>query len=63
MVPCHTYYIYETWISKEMGRGEVLKSSYGGKPQREEVIFMWAVDPSRYHDNGNARTIWKSVQC
>ena len=40
-----------------MGRGEVLKSSYGGKPQREEVIFMRAVDPSRYHDSVNARTI------
>ena len=33
MVPCHSCYIYGTWRSKEVGRGEVLKSSYGGGGQ------------------------------
>ena len=28
MLPCHSYYIYGTWTSKEVGG---LKSSYGGK--------------------------------
>ena len=30
MVPCHSCYIYETWRSKEVVRGEILKSSHGG---------------------------------
>ena len=30
LVPCHSCYIYGTWRSEEVGRGEVLKSSYGG---------------------------------
>ena len=29
MVPCHSCHIYGTWRSKEVGRGEVLKSSNG----------------------------------
>ena len=27
---CHSCYIYGTWRSKEVGRGEVLESSSGG---------------------------------
>ena len=33
MLPCHIYYIYGTWRSKELGD---LKSSFGGRER-----FLW----------------------
>ena len=30
MVPCHSCNVFRTWRSKEVGRGEILKSSVGG---------------------------------
>ena len=51
MVPCHNCFIHEVWRSKELGRGEVLKSSYSGvgKSQLGGPNFMWGTDPSRHH--------------
>ena len=48
IVPCHGYYIYETWRSKEVGGN--FKVSYNGQVTKGEgPIFMVGVDPSRHH--------------
>ena len=57
MLPCHSH-IYGTWKSKEVRRGEVLKTSYKGmggggvKPQRGggSIFMAGGVDPSRHHE-------------
>ena len=47
MVPCRSCNIYGTWRTGEGGKD--LKSSYGGKPQRQGQISIGGIDASRHH--------------
>ena len=42
MVHCHSSHICGTWKSRGRG-GEILKSPYGGKPQRGGGIFYGGI--------------------
>ena len=37
MVPYHSFYIYGTWRSRDVGRGRLLKLSYGGEQATKGV--------------------------
>ena len=39
MVPCHSCYVYVTWASRVVGKGRLLKSSYGGNLQMGRPIY------------------------
>ena len=39
MVPCRSRYVYVDWASREVGKGRLLKSSYGGNPQMGRPIY------------------------
>ena len=46
MVSCHNCFIYETWRNKEVGRVEVLKSSFrGASLQGVDQILYWQLTP------------------
>ena len=50
MLPCHSFYIYRTWKSKELGEFKVILWG-GAKHKRDEDFFMGGVDASGYHDH------------
>ena len=51
-------------MSKEVGRGDVLKSPYGGKPQKGAYFMgvLTSLDTMGKYQQGNFRTIYLKIQ-
>ena len=53
MMPCHSFHVYGTWNSKEVGVGVGLKSSFGGGQDitgEDHFCGGGGLDPSSHND-------------